>query len=159
MDEKRGRAGIWICVSLTACVPLFTARADMQKDSPVKFPEQGALPAKFPPDQPCKTPEKVEDGYYLFSTPERSLVQIAKIQADMPKGQFTPPTTAWALLPHTRKILNEGGELRLFALGDSIVNDTMRSGWVAKLNEAYPKATIRGTVYVRGGGGCQHFKE
>jgi lysophospholipase L1-like esterase len=50
-------------------------------------------------------------------------------------------------------------DLRLLALGDSIVNDTMRSGWVAKLQEAYPKATIQATVYVRGGGGCQHNKE
>jgi hypothetical protein len=24
---------------------------------------------------------------------------------------------------------------------------------------SYPKARIRGTVYVRGGGGCQHYKE
>ena len=30
---------------------------------------------------------------------------------------------------------------------------------MAKLAEAYPKARIRGTVYVRGGGGCQHYKE
>ena len=53
----------------------------------------------------------------------------------------------------------EGGDLRLLALGDSIVNDTMRSGWVAKLQEAYPKARIEATVYVRGGGGCQHYRE
>ena len=45
------------------------------------------------------------------------------------------------------------------AVGDSIVSDTMRSGWVAKLAEAYPKARIRATVYVRGGGGCQHYRE
>ena len=49
--------------------------------------------------------------------------------------------------------------MRLLALGDSIVNDTMRSGWVAKLQEAYPKTDIKATVYVRGGGGCQHYKE
>ena len=30
---------------------------------------------------------------------------------------------------------------------------------MAKLQEAHPKAEIRGTVYVRGSGGCQHFKE
>lgn len=35
----------------------------------------------------------------------------------------------------------------------------MRSGWVAKLQEAYPESRIRATVYVRGGGGCQHYKE
>jgi hypothetical protein len=35
----------------------------------------------------------------------------------------------------------------------------MRSGWVATLQEAYPKASIMATVYVRSGGGCQDFKE
>lgn len=44
-------------------------------------------------------------------------------------------------------------------MGDSIVNDTMRSGWVGLLQEAYPQAKVRGTVYVRGCGGCQHYKE
>ena len=43
-------------------------------------------------------------------------------------------------------------------MGDSIVADTMRSGWENKLRQAYPKAKIRATVYVRGGGGCQHYK-
>ena len=62
-------------------------------------------------------------------------------------------------MARTRRILTDGGELRLMAVGDSIVNDTMRSGWVAKFQEAYPKAKINALVYVRGGGGCQHYKE
>lgn len=135
------------------------ALADMLKDSPVKFPKKGALPARYPPDQPAKGNEAGEEGYYLFSTPERSLAQIKKIQAEMPKGQFAPPPADWQHLKRTRRTLQEGGTLRLLALGDSIVADTMRSGWVALLREAYPKADIRGTVYVRGGGGCQHYKE
>ena len=77
----------------------------------------------------------------------------------MPAGQFTAPPHDWSPLQRTRRILREGGDLRLLALGDSIVNDTMRSGWVAKLQEAYPKARIEATVYVRGGGGGQHYKE
>jgi lysophospholipase L1-like esterase len=135
------------------------AFADMMADSPVKFPEQGALPARFPPDQPSKDGETPEEGYYIFSSPERSLAQIEKIQAEMPKGEFIPPKPDWSRLPRTRRILTQGGHLHLLAMGDSIVNDTMRSGWVAKLREAYPKANIRATVYVRGGGGCQHYKE
>jgi len=133
--------------------------ADMMKDSPVKFPEKGALPAKYPPDRPSRTNEAPEKDYYVFSSPERSLEQIARIQAEMPRGVFTAPPNDWAHLRRTRRILTEGGDLHLLAMGDSIVNDTMRSGWVAKLREAYPKANIRATVYVRGGGGCQHYKE
>ena len=133
--------------------------ADMMADSPVTFPKQGALPAKYPPDVQSEESEVPEEGYYLFSTPQRSLEQIAAIQAEMPKGNFTPPPSDWKNLQRTRRILTEGGTLRLFGMGDSIVNDTMRSGWVAKLSEAYPKADIKATVYVRGGGGCQHYKE
>jgi lysophospholipase L1-like esterase len=139
-----------------ACGP---AWADMMADSPVKFPEKGALPSKHPPDVPSKDRLAPEKDYYLFSTPERSLAQIARIQAEMIKGQFDAPPAGWAHLPRTRRILTGGGDLHILGLGDSIVNDTMRSGWVAKLGEAYPRASIRGTVYVRGGGGCHHYRE
>ena len=148
--------------SLAACTILALlsrpAPADMKADSPVKFPERGALPAKYPPDASSKTGEAPEKDYFIFGTPERTPAQIAKIRAKMPAGEFTPPKADWAPLPRTRKILTEGGDLHILAVGDSIVNDTMRSGWVANLREAYPKAKIRGTVYVRGGGGCQHYK-
>lgn len=144
-------------VMLYAPVP--AASQNMTDDSPVRFPEKGALPAKYPPDQGAKDHQTPEKDYSLFSTPERSLAQIETIQKEMPKGQFTPPVNDWKHLPRTRRILTEGGDLHIFAIGDSIVNDTMRSGWIAKLREAYPKANIKGTVYVRGGGGAQHYKE
>lgn len=133
-------------------------RSDMMADSPVKFPEKGALPAKYPPDVKPET-YPAEKEYAIFGTPCRSLAQIAKIQAEMPKGEFTRAPNDWKYLPRTHKKLTEGGELHLLGLGDSIVADTMRSGWIAKLQEAYPKAKIRATVYVRGGGGCHHYRE
>ena len=132
--------------------------ADLMKDSPVKFPEKGALPSKYPPD--VKTASyPAEKDYFLFQSPCRSLEQIDKIQAEMVKGEFAPPPTDWAHLSRTRRVLTEGGELHVLGLGDSIVNDTMRSAWLAKLQQAYPKANVKGTVYVRGGGGCQHYRE
>jgi len=130
----------------------------MLADSPVTFPKTGALPAQYPPDVKVEA-EPAEQDYYLFRTPCRSLAQIAAIQKDMPPGQFTPPPGDWTRLTRTRRLLTQGGELRLLALGDSIVNDTMRSGWVAQLQAAYPQARIAATVYVRGGGGCQHYRE
>ena len=144
-------AGLWVFGG--------SVLGDMAADSPVTFPKQGCLPAKYPPDQPAKDGKAPEPGYYLFSTPERSLEQIRKIRAEMPPGKFTPPPPDWTHLERTRRLLAQGGRLRLVAVGDSIVNDTMRSGWVAELRHAYPKAEIRATVYVRGGGGCQHYKE
>lgn len=134
-------------------------RADMAKDSPVTFLAQGALPAKHPPDRSSKTNQATEKDYYIFRTPERSREQIERIRAEMPKGRFTAPPNDWKNLGRTRKILTDGGSLRVLALGDSIVNDTMRSGWVGNLSDAYPRANIQATVYVRGGGGCQHYRE
>ena len=146
------------CVALGFVLGCGLARADLMKDSPVKFPEHGALPSKNPPDvkTPRETPEK---DYSIFGTPERSLAQVEKIRAGMVKGTVTPPPPDWQWLPRTRRVLTGGGDLHILAFGDSIVADTMRSAWVAKLAEAYPKAQIRGTVYVRGGGGCQHYKD
>jgi lysophospholipase L1-like esterase len=77
----------------------------------------------------------------------------------MPKVTFTPPKQDWKNLARTHQCLTEGGEFHLLALGDSIINDTMRSGWIAQLQKAYPRAQIRATVCVRGGGGCRHFRE
>jgi lysophospholipase L1-like esterase len=136
-----------------------TRPGGMMADTPVQFPKTGALPAKYPPDVRAKSYDPGEKDYYLFSTPERSLAQITAIQAEMPAGEFRAPPQDWTPLQRTRRLLTDGGELRLLALGDSIVNDTMRSGWVAKLQEAYPKAVMTATVYVRGGGGCQHYRE
>ncbi len=136
-----------------------TARpGSMSNDSPVRFPDKGGLPTKYPPDLKVKHAQ-VEEGYSMFPSPCRSVMQIDRIQGEMPRGRFTPPPSAWENLSRVQRILTEGGELHIMAVGDSIVNDTMRSGWVGRLADAYPKASIRATVYVRGGGGCQHFKE
>lgn len=130
----------------------------MMADSPVKFPKKGALPSKYSPD--IKRPRAdAEKDYFIFESPCRSLEQIAVIQKEMPKGKFTVAKQDWFGLERTRRILTEGGDLHIMAVGDSIVNDTMRSGWVGKLAEAYPKANIRSTLYVRGGGGCHHYQE
>jgi hypothetical protein len=129
----------------------------MMADSPVTFPKKGPLPRQFPPDVKVQS-HPSEKQYFRFESPCRSLEQIAAIQAGMPKGTFTPPANDWKHLERTRRALTAGGALHVLGLGDSIVNDTMRSGWIAKLREAYPTAKIKATVYVRGGGGCQHYK-
>lgn len=128
----------------------------MMDDSPVTFPEKGALPSKYPPDVEVERMAP-EPDYSISGSPQRSLEQIHAIQKEMLPGKFTPPPTDWKPLARTRQALVEGGDLHILGLGDSIVNDTFRSGWLAKLAEACPKARIRGSVYVRGGGGCKHY--
>ncbi len=154
----------WAFLIITGILPISdtghtTLYADMTIDSPVTFPEKGPLPSRYPPDVKNQNFDAGEPDYYLFSSPVRSLQQIKTIQTAMPPGYFTPLTNNWQFLPQTHRILTEGGNLHIMAIGDSIVNDTMRSGWVALLQEACPKAQITTTVYVRGSGGCQHFKE
>lgn len=150
--------------SLCALTALFLCAvippsADLNADSPVKFPKEGCLPARCPPDRPAQDGREPEPGTYLFSTPERSPEQIRRIQSEMPAGRFTPPRNDWSFLKRTRRTLLQGGDLKIVALGDSIVNDMMRSGWVALLQESCGKARIRAVVCVRGGGGCQHYRE
>ena len=150
---------VFAVAAVVLFVAISNADADMMADSPVKFPERGALPAKHGPDVPSQERVKTEEGYSLFTTPNRSLEQIATIQEEMPKGSFVPAAPDWCPLAQTREILTKGGDFCLVAMGDSIVNDTMRSAWVAKLSEAYPKANIEAWVYVRGGGACRHYME
>ncbi|MCF6311331.1 MAG: SGNH/GDSL hydrolase family protein [Verrucomicrobiales bacterium] len=136
-----------------------TARpGSMMEDSPVKFPKKGALPSKYNPDIRQER-EDAEKDYFIFASPCRSLKQIEQIQQQMPKGEFKVAKQDWFGLTRTHKVLTEGGNLHIMAVGDSIVNDIMRSGWTGKLAEAYPKAKIKTTVYVRGGGGCQHYSK
>lgn len=134
------------------------AKTGMMADSPVTFPDKGALPRKFVPDVKT-TSLKLSEGYSFTSTPCRSLTQIEAIRKEMPTGSFDPVPTDWAALPRTRKLLTAGGDLHIVGVGDSIINDIMRSGWVGKLQEACPKVNIKGNVYVRGGGACYHYKE
>jgi len=128
----------------------------MMVDSPVVFPGKGALPAEFPPDLAVKMVSP-EPYYSITESPPRSIAQINAIQSKMIKGKFTPPPTDWEHLSRTKKALSEGGDLHILGLGDSIINDTFRSGWIGKLAEEYPKADIEGKVYVRGGGACRHY--
>lgn len=80
-------------------------------DSPVVFPSDGPLAARYPCDRPAQDDARPEEGHYLFSTPERSLEQIRAIQAEMIPGSFTPPPHDWEPLRRARRLLTEGGSL------------------------------------------------
>ena len=66
-------------------------------------------------DEASKEHETPEEGYYILSSPERSVVQIKKIQGEMPKGEFTPAKQDWTRLSRTRRILSEGEDSRFHA--------------------------------------------
>lgn len=128
------------------------------QDSPISFPEKGALPSLFEPDLNVVS-FPVEKDYFLFRSPCRSIGQINEIRMKMPAGEMSISKTDWRGLSILKQKLKSNGQVRILGLGDSIINDIMRSGWLSKLQEQFPSPEIIGTVYVRGGGGCQHYKE
>ena len=84
-----------------------------------------------------------QEGAYVLTRPERTLGQIDQTYVGMPPVRYTPPAGRWQHLPRTAAVLNKGeGELRVVLLGDSIVNDTSRSGWDLLIRRKYPRVKV-----------------
>ncbi|MCY3023108.1 MAG: SGNH/GDSL hydrolase family protein [Planctomycetota bacterium] len=79
--------------------------------------------------------------------------------ATLPPLHYRPPKGRWQLIPKTMEKLRHGAKLRIVLLGDSIVNDTSNSPWDALLERAYPGAQIEVVISVRGGTGCQYYRQ
>ena len=104
-------------------------------------------------------PRTTEDGYHVIESPRRGPAEVAAARAALPAGVCTLPPTDRGALPRTFAKLEVGGPLRIVALGDSVVNDVMRSGWVRDLRAAYPRCEVTAHLLVRGCGGCRHYRE
>ncbi|HOM17390.1 MAG TPA: SGNH/GDSL hydrolase family protein, partial [Thermoguttaceae bacterium] len=98
---------------------------------------------------------EVEDPYHGLSPLER----IDAIYAGMEPVRYTPAADRWKYIPHTIQKLQQGPELRIVMLGDSIVNDTASSQYELLLQRLYPKCKITKIVSVRGSTGCWWYKE
>ena len=95
-----------------------------------------------------------ENDTYIATEPERTMEEIDKAYNEMPKVTYQPTDDRWDNLTLTKKILLNGGDLRIVMLGDSIVNDTSRSRWEDLLQQKYPKCKITKVTCVRGSTGC-----
>lgn len=91
--------------------------------------------------------------------PRRTLEEIEKYYAEIPKVTFQPEASRWAHLPKTMEKLRAGKKLRVVMLGDSIINDTARSDWERLVEREYPGAKIEKIVSVRGSTGCWFYRE
>ncbi len=103
-------------------------------------------------------PIRAADEGSILRGNERSLDQILEAYTQIPPVQYNPPAERWDKLPKTRKALTEGGTLRVVMLGDSIVNDTSRSGWNFVVERRQPKCRIEKITCVRGSTGCWWYK-
>ncbi len=99
------------------------------------------------------------DGGYILRGNERTLEKIQQVYAEMAPVPYEPPAGRWERLPRTRQLLVEGGTLRVVMLGDSIVNDTSRSGWDFIVGRRHPRCIIEKVTSVRGSTGCWWYKE
>lgn len=99
-----------------------------------------------------------DDGYIITKN-QRTLEQIESIYSQMEPVRYSPPSGRWKNLPRTKKLLADGGTLRLVMLGDSIVNDTSRSCWNLLVEKRYPECKIEKVTSVRGSTGCWWYKE
>jgi len=98
------------------------------------------------------------DGIIIKNN-QRTLKQIDGIYSQMRPVSYSPPPKRWKNLPCTKKLLTDGGTLRVVMLGDSIVNDTSRSCWNLLIEKRYPKCKIEKITSVRGSTGCWWYKE
>jgi lysophospholipase L1-like esterase len=102
------------------------------------------------------------DGDVIWEDPFKGLDPLQRIDAlyaSIPPVKYTPPADRWALLPKTMERLQNGGELRIVMLGDSIVNDTSSSRWELMLMRMYPKCKVVKVTSVRGSTGCWWYKD
>ena len=103
--------------------------------------------------------QRPEDGATIHRGSQRTLEEIDRIYASMPPVSYVAPADHLRWLPRTVRVLRQGGTLRVVMLGDSIINDTSRSSWELLVERDYPKVHIVKITSVRGGTGCQWYKE
>lgn len=96
-------------------------------------------------------------GIILFGG-GRSLEESDRLIGEIPEVNIAPPADRCKRLPGTKKRLQEGPELRIVMLGDSIINDTSRSGWENRIERLYPKCNLVKITSVRGSTGCWYYK-
>ncbi|MFL5243649.1 MAG: SGNH/GDSL hydrolase family protein [Gemmataceae bacterium] len=133
-----------VLLLLISCSWLLAESALSQENTPARVKPDGGMD---------------KDGVYVIVKPERKVAETDRIYEGMTPVKYEPPADRWALLPKTKKKLDQGGQLTIVMLGDSIVNDTSRSNWSFHLQSLYPKLTITKYTSVRGSTGCAWFQE
>lgn len=99
------------------------------------------------------------EDMYITDRPERTIEAVDKIYGAMARVAYQPPRDRWRFLPHTLSALRHGGSLTVVSLGDSIVNDTCRSGWPMLVQRNAPRVSLTAWTVVRGSTGCWWYRE
>lgn len=100
----------------------------------------------------------VDDVTVRAATWQEAAQWAETIDGSIPPVAYAPPTNRWQYLPRTRKILQEGGSLRMVMLGSSGIND-ISSGYPELLiRKRNPKALVDPVISVRGSTGCNYYQ-
>ena len=87
------------------------------------------------------------------------LEQIDAIYAAMKPVNYRPPAGRFTNIPVTMSLLNNGSELRMVLLGDSIMGDTSSSQFDLLMMRNYPKCKVLKIPSLRSGTGCKYYCE
>ncbi|MCF7853887.1 MAG: hypothetical protein K9N51_03745 [Candidatus Pacebacteria bacterium] len=101
---------------------------------------------------------KHSDGVFVLDEPRRTLEEVLQFDAQLGDFEFEPPANRFKHLPVTRATLTDGGELRVVQLGDSIMNDIARSGWMLRLENSETSPELDVVTVVRGTTGCDWYQ-
>lgn len=102
------------------------------------------------------------DGDVVNADPQAGMspLEVADaVYATMKPIDFQPPADRWSKLPKTKAKLETGAELRMVALGDSLVNDMCNSNFEHLLMRKWPGSTVRIFRSVRGSTGCWYYQQ
>lgn len=92
-------------------------------------------------------------------TDEEAAQWCDEIYAMVPQLKYEAPQERLALIPKTIDALKNGTPWRIVMLGDSIINDTFNSNYIALIKRLYPQALVDVICSVRGSTGCWFYHE
>ena len=103
---------------------------------------------------------KVEasDIRFATATPEEAAAWADALYATFPPLKFDAPADSMALLPRTVAAMKDGTPWRVVMLGNSIMNDSFNSLFMALVQRDFPKSRFNVIASVRGATGCGYFQ-
>jgi len=105
------------------------------------------------------TPVAIDDVELVPAGADEVAEWADAVYATLPPLAYEPPADRHRHLPRTMAALAAGEPLRVVVLGDSIANDLSHSLFEVLVARRWPGAAMRVVTSVRGGAGCEFYRE
>ncbi|MFO7871077.1 MAG: SGNH/GDSL hydrolase family protein [Kiritimatiellia bacterium] len=106
---------------------------------------------------PFRSEILVDDVTFTPVRREEAIRIMDRIYSDAPALEAKPPEDRWQYLPGARRRLENGRELRLVVMGDSLANDLASSCFHLLVEKNWPGSKVALYKEVQGGGRPHHF--